>query len=370
MAIKPVKVGVVGCGAISNAYLTTAKKYPILEITALADLDMAKAQAAAEKHGVGTPCTTQELMRRDDVEVVLNLTIPKAHMDVALAALENGKHVYNEKPLGVTRDEGQRILQAARKANLRVGCAPDTVLGSGHQTARKLLDEGAIGQPLVVTAFMACGGHETWHPAPEFYYKAGGGPMLDMGPYYLSDLTMLLGPIRKVTGITKVMINPRTITSKPLYGTRIDVETPDHIAGSMEFENGAIGTIITSFAVQGHHLPCIEIHGTSGSLSVPDPNGFGGKVQILRQRGGQWEEVPYSHPHSDAQQRSMGLADMATAIRSGRAHRVTGEQAYHVLDVMLGFEDSSQSGKHYKVPSTFTRPAALQAGLEPGQLDE
>ena len=243
------------------------------------------------------------------------------------------------------------------------------MLGGGHQTCRKLIDDGAIGQPLAAVAFMVGRGHESWHPDPEFYYKPGGGPMMDMGPYYLSDLTMLLGPIARVTASAKILLNPRTITSKPKHGTRIDVETPDHIAGVMDFACGAVGTIVTSFAVPGANLPRIEIYGTDASLSVPDPNGFGGEVKLFRNRQEGWVPVPLTHDYTQ-NFRAIGLADMATAIRTGRPHRVTGRQAYHVLDVMHGFLDASAAGRHYQVPSTFDRPAALVAGLPHGTLDE
>jgi len=361
MSIKPVKIGIVGCGNISHAYLTYSKMFGVLDIVAVSDVLIERAQARAAEFSVPCACTVEELLRRDDVEIVLNITTPQSHKEIALAALAAGKHVYNEKPLGVTRRDGLEIMSAADRAGLRVGCAPDTVLGAGHQTARKLIDDGAIGRPVAAAAFMMCPGHESWHPDPEFYYKLGGGPMMDMGPYYLSDLTMLLGPVTRVSGAAGIQINPRTITSDKKRGALIDVETPDHVAGLMHFECGAIGTIITSFAARGSQLPRIEIYGTEGSLSVPDPNAFGGPVRLLAGGSKEWKDVPLLDGYA-GNSRSLGLADMALAIRTGREHLVTGRQAYHVLDVMHSFLDSSSVGRHYDITSTFTRPAPLAVG--------
>jgi predicted dehydrogenase len=309
------------------------------------------------------------LLKQDDIEVVINLTPPAAHGKIGLAALKAGKHLYNEKPLAVTRKEGKRLLDTAQGGSLRVGCAPDTVLGGGLQTCRKLIDDGVIGRPVAASAFMLGHGPEAWHLDPECFYKPGAGPMFDMGPYYLSTLTMLLGPIRRVTGSAQILIDPRTVTSKPKYGTVIKVETPDHLTGAFDFACGAVGTIITSFAVWGSRLPRIEIYGTEGTLSVPDPNTFGGPVRLLKPGAKEWTEVPLTHGYAPDNQRSVGVADMAYGIRTGRPHRVTGEQAYHVLDVMQAFVDASGKGRHYMGPSTFARPAALPGGLKDGELD-
>ncbi len=370
MSQDAVKIGVVGCGDIAQkAYLPLSKTFPILEIVALADLDTDRARAVAKEHGVPDACSTEELIARDDVEIVLNLTTPKAHTPVNLAALEAGKHVYTEKPLAVTREEGKAVLELAEQKGLRVGSAPDTVLGAGHQTARKLIDDGVIGKVVACDAFMMGRGHEHWHPSPEFYYEVGGGPMMDMGPYYLTALTMLLGPVERVTGSAKILKTPRTILSEPKKGKTIDVETPDHLAGTLDFQCGAVGTIVTSFAVQGHMLPRIEVHGTEGSIQAPDPNGFAGPVKLLTAENRQWEQVPLSHPYQEPNYRSLGVADMAAAIRSGRAHRCTGRQAYHVLDITHGFIDASDSGQHYQVPSRFESPPAMPTDAVEGQLD-
>lgn len=366
--MKKTKIGVIGCGNISGAYLSAGQKFDILDIAACADLMPDRANAKAEEFGVPKACTVDELLADPEIDIVVNLTIPIAHADVALQAIAAGKSVHNEKPLAITREEGRRMLDAAKANGVRVGCAPDTFLGGGHQTCRKLIDDGWIGEPVAATAFMMSRGHESWHPEPDFYYKAGGGPMFDMGPYYLTALVNMLGPITRVTGSARITFPERTITSQPNYGRKITVDVPTHIVGVMDFANGAVGNIITTFDVWGANLPCIEIHGTEGSLSVPDPNGFGGVVRVLRAGSGEWKEVPLSHGYAD-NYRSIGVADMAYALRSGRPHRASGDLAYHVLDVMHACHDASREGKHLELTSGIDRPAPLPMGLRPGTLD-
>src|SRR4051794_38866904 len=274
-----VRVGVIGTGAISGAYLGMAKNFPIVEMAACADVNVEAAKKKAEEFHIPRVCSVDELLADDSIEIVLNLTVPKAHVPIAMRAIEAGKHTYAEKPLGVDREEGRKLLEAANRANKRIGCAPDTFLGAGIQTARKLIDDGAIGRPVAFTAYMQGRGHESWHPSPEFYYEVGGGPMFDMGPYYLTALLNLLGPVKRVMGMASIAIPERTITSQPKFGKKIKVETPDHIVGLIEFENGCTGTIIQSFATieggySGSHP--ITINGTEAALKVPDPNGFDG----------------------------------------------------------------------------------------------
>jgi len=364
----PVKIGIIGCGNISGIYFKAGKTFQILDIVACADLDLERAKAKAAEHGVPKACTVSELLADPEIQIVVNLTIPNAHYSVCKAALEAGKHVHVEKPLSITREEGRELLQIAQAKGLRVGAAPDTFLGGGLQTCRKLIDDGWIGEPIGATAFMLCHGHESWHPDPEFYYKLGGGPMFDMGPYYLTALISLLGPISRVTGSTRITFPERTITSAPKYGTKVTVDTPTHIAGIMDFASGAIGTILTSFDVWASQLPNIEIYGSAGSLRVPDPNGFGGPVFVRRAGAGEWSEAPLSHGYAD-NSRGIGVADMAYAIRSGRPHRANGALAYHVLEAMHGFHDASDQGKHYAMQSRVERPAALPMGLPRDALD-
>jgi len=356
------KIGIIGCGNISAVYFRAGQLFRNLEVIACADLIPERARARAEEFGVPKACAVEELLADPDVEIVVNLTVPKAHAPLCLAALEAGKHVHVEKPLAVNRADGKQIVERARAKGLLVGAAPDTFLGGGLQTCRKLIDDGWIGTPVGATAFMLCHGHETWHPDPAFYYEVGGGPMFDMGPYYLTALVSLLGPVRRLTGSTRITFPERTITSQPRYGTRIKVETPTHIAGIMDFASGAIGTILTSFDVWHANLPCIEIYGTEGSLGVPDPNGFGGPVRIRRAGASEWSEVPLTHGFTE-QSRGIGVADMASALDAGRPHRANGDLAYHVLDIMEGFHDSSREGRHYELASTCERPAPLPMGL-------
>ena len=367
--MKKTKVGIIGCGNISPAYLRQCPLFDILEITAVSDLMMERAKARAEEFNVPRAITVDELLADKEIEIVINITIPKAHAEVAMAVVQAGKSVWNEKPLTVTREDGKKLLDAAKAKGVLVGCAPDTFLGAGGQTSRKLIDDGWIGTPIGATAFMMCPGHESWHPDPEFYYKVGGGPMFDMGPYYLTALVNLLGPVNRVTGSTRVSSPERLITSQPKFGTKIQVDVPTHVAGLLDFAAGPVGTIITSFDVHASVLPRIEIYGTQGTLSVPDPNGTGGPVLLRRPGMSDWVEIPLSHSYAGIS-RSTGIADMAYALRSGRPHRASGALAYHVLDIMHAIHDSSNEGKHIQLTSTCDRPAALPMGLREGVLDE
>ncbi|MAS33374.1 MAG: oxidoreductase [Anaerolineaceae bacterium] len=362
-----INVGIIGCGNISDRYFEWCAKFDILHVAGCADIDMSRAEAKAQQYNVKA-YTVEGLLADPDIQIVVNLTIPQAHAQVDLAAIAAGKSVHSEKPLALNREDGQQILQAAADKGVLVGCAPDTFLGGGLQTCRKLIDDGWIGTPVAATAFMVVHGHESWHPNPEFYYKAGGGPMLDMGPYYLTALVHLLGPVKRVTGSSKTTFPTRTITSKPLYGTVVDVDVTTHLAATLDFASGAIATVIMSFDVWSHNLPRLEIYGSEGSMSVPDPNNFGGPVKVRRAGADAWSEIPLSH--SADVQRGIGVADMAYALSTGRQHRASGELAYHVLDVMLAVDEASQSGQHIDITSTVERPAPLPLGLLKGQLDD
>jgi predicted dehydrogenase len=359
---SPIPVGIIGCGNISAIYLENGKLLEPFEIVAVADIEMDRARARAEEYGVPRACTVDELLADPQIQIVINLTIPAAHAEVALQVLGAGKSVYNEKPLSVQREDAQRLLALAREKGLRVGCAPDTFLGGGIQTCRKLIDDGWIGEPVAAVAFMPSHGPESWHPNPYFFYQVGGGPMFDMGPYYLTTLVTLLGPVRRVTGSARITFPERTITSQYNYGDKIQVNTATHIAGVMDFASGAVGTIITSFDIWGANLPRIEIYGSQGSLSVPDPNTFDGPVRIRRAGAQEWSDVPLTHGFTK-NSRGLGVADMASAIRSGRPHRANGELAYHVLDLMHAFHDASREDRHIKIESSCERPAPLPLGL-------
>lgn len=354
---KPVGIGIIGCGTISPAYLKASKSFPILDIRGLADANPETAQRRADEFGLRA-VTVQELLADPEIEIVVNLTIPKVHVEVGLAAVTAGKHVHSEKPLGITTAEARPLLEAAAARALRVGCAPDTFLGGAHQTCRKLVDDGAIGQPVGGTAFFMCPGHERWHPAPAFYYLEGGGPMLDMGPYYITDLVNLLGPVAQVAGMASTPRATRTITSQPLAGTSIPVEIPTHVSGALHFVSGAVVSITMSFDVPKHrHLP-LELYGTEGALIVPDPNFFGGQIERA-EPGGDWQPVPTEHAYADGNYRILGVADMAHAIRENRPHRASGDLAFHVLEVMEAFNRSSESGAFIAIGSRPERPAPL-----------
>jgi predicted dehydrogenase len=365
--MERVKIGIIGTGHIFGAYVRGCRAFNILELAACADLDRRVADAKAEEFHVPRVCSVEELLADPEIQIVVNLTIPRAHAEVSLAIIRAGKHAYSEKPLGVTRAEGDKILATAKKTGVLVGCAPDTFFGGGQQTCRKLIDDGWIGEPVAAVAFMTNHGHESWHPNPDFYYQVGGGPMLDMGPYYLTALINLLGPVKRVSGSTRITFPERIATSEGNRGRRIPVKVPTHVTGVIDFVSGSVGTILTSFDVWAAHLPRIEVYGSDGSLSVPDPNIFGGRVQARRAGADEWSELPLTH--SDQVGRGIGVADMAYAITFGRLHRASGELAYHVLDAMQAFEESSQSGMHIEMTSRPSRPAALPVGLREGELD-
>ncbi len=358
--MQRVGIGVIGCGNISGAYLTAAKAFPVLDIRALADRDPAAATARGAEFGV--PAVSVDALLADPaIEIVLNLTVPRAHVAVGRQIVAAGKHAYSEKPFGIAFAEAAELAAEAARRGLRLGCAPDTFLGGAHQAARALLDDGRLGTPVGGTAFFMCPGHERWHPNPDFYYQAGGGPMLDMGPYYITDLVNLLGPVARVAGMAPAPRPTRTITSAPRAGETIAVEVPTHVAGSLAFVSGAVVSVVMSFDVPGHrHLP-IEIYGTEASLLVPDPNWFGGEVSVLP-KGGEWTPVAVDLPWTDANYRSLGLADMAAAIRQGRPHRASGDLALHVLEVMEAFGRSAESGRFVEITTRPERPAPLSEG--------
>lgn len=364
---KAMRIGIIGCGNISQAYLNGTKLFRAVEITACADLNMDAARAKAEEHGVKA-LTVEELLASDEVDIVLNLTIPSVHAEINLRALEAGKHVYTEKPFAIELQDSQQVLALAEAKGLRVGCAPDTFLGAGLQTCRKLVEDAWIGTPLSGTAFMMGRGPEGWHPNPAFFYQRGGGPMLDMGPYYITALVYLLGPVASVTAVTSKAWEVRIATSEKAFGQALPVEVPTHNSGVLVFESGAVITMVISFDVQRHQHNNIELYGSAGSLQVPDPNTFGGPVRLFRNGNDAWQDMPFTHGYA-TNSRSMGVADMATAIQSGRPHRCSGALAHHVLEVMHAFEASSQQGGRVMLQSRCDQPAALPLNLLPGMLD-
>lgn len=358
------KIGIIGCGNIVGQYIKHSEQFThIIQIAAVADLDEEKAAKAA--HDLGNPglaTTPDKLLSNPDIEIVINLTPPKAHYVVAKSVLEAGKHVYNEKPLCIDREDAQKLLALADSKGLRVGCAPDTFLGKGLQTALKALNDGVIGRPVAAFAQMAGHGMETWHPNPEFFFQYGGGPMFDVGPYILTALITLLGPVKRVTGSTAITFKERYATAAGRNGEAFPVEVPTHITGTLDFEQGAIATIITSFDMWGHTLPKVEIYGSEGTLSVPDPNQFGGEVKVWTPDTKEWKVIPSLETREDTG-RIIGVADMAKAIEENQPHRANSKQAYHVLDIMHAIHDASDTNTHIVLKSTCERPAALTEEL-------
>ncbi|WP_058302495.1 Gfo/Idh/MocA family protein [Gorillibacterium timonense] len=363
------KIGIVGCGNISGIYFENLTKlFQNTEVLACSDLTREKAQQAAEQYGVPRVLTTEELLADPEIEIVVNLTTPGNHYAICRDALLAGKHVYVEKPLALYPEQGRELVELARERGLLLGCAPDTFLGAGLQTCRKLIDDGFIGEPVAASAFMVCHGHESWHPAPEFYYAPGGGPMFDMGPYYLTALVSLLGPVSSVCGMTKTSFSERIITSAAKFGQKIDVQVPTHVAGTLQFAGGALATMIMSFDVWSSTLPRIEIYGTRGTLIVPDPNTFGGPVLLRHEQGTSFSELPLLFPYS-GNSRGIGVADLASCIRSGERPRANGELAQHVLEIMHAFHVSADSGFYAALSPACERPRPLPSGLVQGIVD-
>ncbi|HAS83131.1 MAG TPA: oxidoreductase [Verrucomicrobia bacterium] len=359
-------IGIVGCGNISGIYFKNlCTVFKNVTVKACSDLDAERTAEKLKEYPSVNACSFEEMLADPDIKIIVNLTTPQGHFPVAMKAVAAGKHVYSEKPLTLTRGEGKTLLAAAAKAGVMVGNAPDTFLGAGIQTCRRLIEEGAIGRPIGAQAFMFCHGHESWHPDPEFYYKVGGGPMFDMGPYYLTALVSLLGPVKRVTGSTGISFPQRTITSAKKNGQIIDVEVPTHVTGIMDFASGAIGTITTSFDVWASQTPRIEIFGSEATLSVPDPNTFGGPVCIRRKGEKEWCELPLTCGFN-ANGRGIGPSDMADALRTGRPHRASGALAFHVLDLMHAFHEASANGTHVALESTCEKPALMPDGLFEG----
>ena len=379
MSIQPVKTAIIGCGNISSIYIENAQKWDVLDLVACANRTWPRAQEQAEKFSVPKAMQINEVLADAEIELVINLTTPDVHAEIGLAALRAGKSVYNEKPLAISRADARLMLEEANARDLRVGCAPDTFLGGGLQTCRQLLDAGEIGTPVAANASMFILGPEAWHPDPAFLYQVGAGPLFDVGPYYLTALISVLGPVHRVTGSARTTYAERRIGSGPKQGQKFAVETPTHIVSVLDFVDGPVATLTTSFDVAVSAGTAInlydvggallEIQGTKGTLSMPDPNMFGGPVRIRSLGKSEWREIPISHAHTE-NSRAIGAADMAYAIRTGRAHRANGEMAFHVLDVMHSVLEASSQGKHIEPQSSCERPVPLPSGLPEYQLDE
>lgn len=353
------KTGIVGCGNISGIYIENSRRFRGYEVTACADLDDVKAMAAAEKHGLAH-LTVKEMMESPDIDAILNLTVPHAHAIVSLDAIRHGKHVYSEKPLATSFKDGIQVIEAADLFGVTVGSAPDTFLGGSIQLGHRLIEEGAIGELVGAAAFMMSRGPESWHPNPGFFYQPGGGPMYDMGPYYLSALISIFGPVSRVAGSASITFRERMITSPEQYGEKIKVKVPTHINGILDFAHGGSATITTSFDVTASRTPFLELYGELGTISFPDPNYFNQPVLIKKHGEEGWTEMqPESNPADNL--RGIGLSEMAIAIEKGTKPRASGELGLHVLEVMAGFHQSSETGKHYQMESNCEMTDLLDA---------
>jgi predicted dehydrogenase len=353
---KPLQVGIVGAGVISAAYLKT--KFPQFKVTCCSDIQQAHAELRAREFGI-TAVSTETMLADPAIDIVLNLTTPQHHAEITGAGLRARKHVYSEKPLGISTGEAEPLLTTAAANGVRIGCAPDTFLGAAQQTGRKLLDEGAIGSPIGGTAFFMSGGPESWHPNPEFFYQKGAGPVFDMGPYYLTALVNLFGPIKRVWSAGRTTLPRRTIGSGPRKGVSFPVSVPSYLSAILEFHGGPIVTFVASFDVPAYNHPYIEIYGTGGTLQLPDPNYFGGAVRL--NQNGYWVDVSHSHGFGDGNYRGIGLADLVAGLRTGTPNRASVELAFHVLEVMEAIVETAGSGEAYAIRSTCERPRALRA---------
>jgi predicted dehydrogenase len=364
------KVGIIGCGSISSAYCKGIRMFNNLELKACADIIPERAKQLATEFNIAKACSVEELLKDDEIKIVINLTLPKVHYEVSMAILDAGKHAYQEKPLALNTREGKEIIEKAKSKKLRIGCAPDTFLGAGIQTCRKIVDDGWVGKPIGAVAFVLSPGHESWHPSPEFYYKIGGGPMMDMGPYYITALVNLLGPVQKIYGTAKQTHSERVITSQPEFGKIIKVEVPTHYFTTLEFVNGALCNMIMSFDCKAaNSLPRIEIYGTNGTLRVPDPNSFGGTPMLTLDFKMGFKEFPPVSPYTEYTCRGIGVADMAAAIAAGRPHRANGELAYHVLEIMEAATLLAGTDTAITIKSRCSKPDPLPLGLSNGRVE-
>jgi len=362
-------VGIIGCGNISTTYLKFAPKFGDLEMRAVADINMDAAYARAEEYQVRAN-TVDELLAADDIDIIVNLTIPAAHYDITRRILEAGKHAYSEKPFVLNLEEGKALRDLADSKGLRIGSAPDTFFGGSHQLARSVIDAGQIGKVIGGTCHVMSHGMEHWHPNPDFFYQPGGGPILDLGPYYITNLIQLIGPVRAVTAMTATSFPSRTITNGPRTSETVPVDTPTNIHALLEFENGAIITFGASWDVWNSSHPNMELYGTEGSMSLPDPNFFGGDVAVTN-RGDEYSVIPATdHPFGvpneehgggvmQANYRAAGLADMAQSINEGRLHRCNIDVALHAVDVMTSILAAGETRQWITMTTTCKRPTAL-----------
>ncbi|TDL33127.1 Gfo/Idh/MocA family oxidoreductase [Jeotgalibacillus sp. S-D1] len=338
--MNKMRVGIIGAGNISDIYLAAPSKFKNIELAGIADLLSHKAKEKADLFNIQFYETPAALMEDPSIEVIVNLTIPSAHAEINLAALDHGKHVYSEKPLATRYEDGKKIIEKAKALNLRVGVAPDTILGAGVQTALQLVNNDKIGKIVGAKAFMMGSGPEGWHPNPAFFYETGAGPLFDMGPYYLSSLLVLLGPVDCVTGIAQTTYRERTIKSLERAGETFPVTTPTHVEGLMHFKSNVTASITATFDIHQSKLPFIEVYGSKGTIHVPDPNFFGGPVTYLAEGEDGWQDAELVSDYI-GNERGLGLSDMIASIYSNEQHYCHGELGLHVLEVMEKLLESS-----------------------------
>ncbi|MDQ6918142.1 MAG: Gfo/Idh/MocA family oxidoreductase [Candidatus Dormibacteraeota bacterium] len=358
------RVGVIGCGNISQVYLRNLTAAPEVEVIACADTFPERAVARAAEFGIDRACSPADLLADSEIDLVVNLTVPIAHYEISLAALQAGKHVWSEKPLAVDRVQGEALVREAAERGLQLGCAPDTVLGAGLQTCRTVLDGGIIGSPLAASAFFFSPGPEPWHPDPAFLYQAGAGPLWDVGIYYVSALVGLLGPVQRVTALGRILFPERVIGSGPHAGETFSVGTDTYVSGVVQFESGALANLVATFGIWGADLPYLQLYGAGGVLNAPDPNTFGGPIRVkLNADDAGWRDVPLSGEYSAGKpnQRGIGVIEMVGAAAEGRPPRASGTFALHVLDVLQSLAESTTSGRHVEVASSCERPAPMPA---------
>jgi len=364
-------VGVIGAGVISQTYLENLTSFPDVDVVAVGDLLPERAQAKAEEHGIGSWGTGEDVLAHPGVDLVVNLTIPQVHVEVSQAAVAAGKHVWTEKPLGLDRESTRALLAQADAAGVRIGSAPDTILGPGFQTAKRAIAAGVIGTPLFVQTSFQTQGPDLWHPEPAFLFAQGAGPLMDMGPYYFSALVSLLGPIAGVAARGSRWRTERQIHTGPRAGETFPVEVPSTIQVLSSFAGGQHGTHLLSFdsALERHGV--VEIHGSEGSIVLPDPNRFDGRIEYVKPLGvirdgmsfeQEWIEIPQE---GTVVGRGLGVLDMARAIAEGRPHVATGELGYHVLDVMLSAQESASTGQYLEIDSTVAEVPLLPEGFDP-----
>ena len=367
----PVGVGIVGAGVISQTYLENLTSFPDVKVVAIGDLIPERAKAKAEEHGVPSWGTLEDVLANPEVELVVNLTIPESHIAVSAQAVAAGKHVWTEKPLGLDREGGRQLLKDAEAAGVRVGSAPDTILGPGFQTAKRAIAEGVIGTPLFVQTAFQTQGPDLWHPEPAFLFAKGAGPLLDMGPYYFSALVSLLGPIAGVAARGSRFRTERHIHTGPRAGETFPVEVPSSVQVLSTFEGGQHGTHLLSFdsALERHGV--VEIHGTEGSIVLPDPNRFEGRTAYVKPLGvfrdgmkteQEWIEV---EQQGTVVGRGLGVLDMVRAVAENRPHVATGELGFHVLDVLLSAQDSAETGQYLEIDSTVAPVPPVPVDFDP-----